>query len=86
VDDLHLLFDDAALPVGLVRQGAPEDHEIAIDLGELSVVLRAGVHWFTSLRGWLLGLTMLAKGVVDVAPDGGAILEEVIRLPSVGIS
>jgi hypothetical protein len=83
VDDVHLLLSYVALSMGLVRLGAPEDHEIAIDLGELGVVLHGSIHEFASLRGWLLGLALLAKGATDVAPDGGTTFEEVLCLPTV---
>jgi hypothetical protein len=39
VNGVHLLLSDVVLPTGLVRLGAPEDNEIAIDLRELGVVL-----------------------------------------------
>jgi len=39
VNSVHLLLGDVALLAGLIRLGAPEDHEAAISLGELSVIL-----------------------------------------------
>jgi hypothetical protein len=39
VDSIHLLLGDAVLPAGLVRLGAPEDHEAAYGLEELVVFL-----------------------------------------------
>jgi hypothetical protein len=39
VDGVHLLLSDAALLVGFIRLGAPEDHEATIGLGELIVFL-----------------------------------------------
>jgi hypothetical protein len=39
VDGVHLLLCDAALPARLVRLGAPEDHEAAIGLKKVSVIL-----------------------------------------------
>jgi hypothetical protein len=39
VNGVHLLLGDAALPAGFVCLGALEDHEVAISLGELGVVL-----------------------------------------------
>jgi hypothetical protein len=39
VTGAHLLLSDAALPAGFVGIGAPEDHEEALGLGELSVFL-----------------------------------------------
>jgi hypothetical protein len=44
VEGVHLLLGDAALLAGLIRLGAPEDHETAIGLGELGVVLWGGIH------------------------------------------
>jgi hypothetical protein len=82
VNDIHLLLGDVAQPTGFVCLGAPEDHEVAIDLGELGVVLWSGVRWLASLWGWLLGLALLAVGATDVAPNDGAVLEEVLHLPS----
>ena len=38
VNGVDLLLDDAVLLVGFIYLGAPEDHEAAIGLGELSVV------------------------------------------------
>ena len=81
VDGVHLLLGDAALPMGLIHLGAPEDYEAAIGLEELGVVLRGVVRWLASLWGWLLGLVLLAKGAVDVAPNGGIVFEEVLHLP-----
>jgi hypothetical protein len=82
MNDVHLLLYDAALSAGFICLGAPEDHEAMIGLGELGVVLRGGVRWLIGLWGWLLGLALLAEGATDVALDGGAILEEVLHLPS----
>jgi hypothetical protein len=39
VDGVHLLLGDVALPVGLIHLEAPEDHEVALGLGELGVLL-----------------------------------------------
>ena len=66
----------------MICLGAPKDHETTIGLGELGVVLWGGVRWFTSLWGCLLGLVLMVEGVTNVAPDGGAVLEELICLPS----
>jgi hypothetical protein len=49
VDDVHLLFSDVALPMGLVCLGAPEDHEALLGLGELGVFLLGGVRRHASL-------------------------------------
>jgi hypothetical protein len=68
VDGVHLLLGDAALPTGLVCLGAPVDHEIAIGLEELGAILEDGVCCFVGLWGWLLGLALLGKGAMDVAP------------------
>ena len=81
VDSVHLLLGDAVLPAGLVHLGALEDHEAAIGLKEFGVVLYGSVRWLASLQGRLLGLALLAEGAMDVAPDGGTIFEEVLRLP-----
>ena len=51
VNGVHLLLGDAVLPAGLVRLGAPEDHETTIGLRELGVILWGGVRWFTGLWG-----------------------------------
>ena len=45
VNGVHLLLGDAELSVGFVRLGAPEDHEVAINLGELGIILWSGVYW-----------------------------------------
>jgi hypothetical protein len=45
MDGVHQRPDDVALPTGLVRLGAPEDHETVIGLRELDVVLWGGVRW-----------------------------------------
>jgi hypothetical protein len=39
VDSIHLLLSDAALLARLVCLGALEDHEAAIGLGELIIIL-----------------------------------------------
>jgi hypothetical protein len=39
VNGVHLLLSDVVLPAGLICLGALEDNEIAIDLGELGVIL-----------------------------------------------
>ena len=56
VDGVHLLLGDAALPVGLMRLGAPEDHEAALGLRELVVFLLGSISWVISLWGrfWAL--------------------------------
>ena len=81
VNSVHLLLDDAALPVGLICLGAPKDHEAALGLGELVVFFLGTVHWVTGLWGRLLGLALLAKGATDVALQGGAVLEKMLHLP-----
>jgi hypothetical protein len=43
VNGVHLLLGDATLKVRFVRLGAPEDHEAAIGLGELGVILQGSV-------------------------------------------
>jgi hypothetical protein len=80
VDGVNLLLGDVALPVGIVHLGAPEDHEVELSLRELCVLLGV-VRPFAGLQGRLLGLALLAKGDKNVAPDGGAVLEEVLCLP-----
>ena len=82
MDGIHLLLGDAALMVGLMRLGAPEDHEVALGLGELGVLLGV-VRWFTGIQSLLLGLALLAEGATNVALDGGTIFEEVLHLPPV---
>jgi hypothetical protein len=72
------MLGDAALPAGLICLGVPEDHEAAIGLRKLGVVLRGNVWWFTSLGGRLLVLSLLAEGAADVAPDGGTVFQEVL--------
>ena len=44
VNSVHLLLDDAALPVGLICLGAPKDHEVALGLGELIVFFLSAIH------------------------------------------
>jgi hypothetical protein len=83
VNGVDLLLGDAALLAGLVRLGAPKDHKAAIDLSELSIILWCTVCWLIGLRGWLLGLALLAEGVMGVALDCGAVFEGVLRLPPV---
>ena len=39
VNGVHLLLGDAVLPVGFIGLGAPEDHEAALGLRELGVLL-----------------------------------------------
>ena len=56
VDGIHLLLGVAALPVRLMRLGAPKDHEAVLGLGELVVFLLGAVRWVTSLRGRLRAL------------------------------
>ena len=56
MDGIHLLLGAAALPVGLMRLGAPKDHEAVLGLGELVVFLLGAVRWVTSLRGRLRAL------------------------------
>jgi hypothetical protein len=82
VDDVHLLLGYVALPVGLVRLGAPEDHEVELRLGELGVLLGI-VRRFAGLPSRLLGHALLAKDAMNVAPNGGIVLEEVLCLPPV---
>jgi hypothetical protein len=79
VDGVHLLLGYVVLPVGLVRLGATEDHEVELRLGKLGVLLGV-VRPFTSLPGRLLGHALLAKDATNVAPDGGTVLEEVLCL------
>ena len=78
---IHLLLSDAVLSVGFVHLGSPKDHEAAIDLRKLDVVVRGDIRRLADLRGRLLGLALLAEGATDVALDGGAVFEEVLRLP-----
>jgi hypothetical protein len=80
VDDVHLLLNEAALTSGHVRLGAPENHEAVLGHTKLGVLLGT-VCWFAGLRSQLLGLALLAKGAMDVAPVGSTVLEEVLRLP-----
>ena len=40
---IHLLLGDAALPVGFIRLGAPEDHEAALSLRELLIFLLVAI-------------------------------------------
>ena len=63
VDDVHLLLGDAALPVGLIRLGAPVNPEAALGLGELVVFLLGAVHRVIGLRAsfWAKGLKRLLK-------------------------
>jgi hypothetical protein len=44
VDGVHLLLGDAVLLVGLIHLGALEDHEAALGLGELVVLLLGTIH------------------------------------------
>jgi hypothetical protein len=39
VDDVHFLLGDAALSVGFICLGAPEDHVATISLRKLNLVL-----------------------------------------------
>jgi hypothetical protein len=80
VDGVHLLLGYVALLVGLIRLGAPEDHEVELGLRELGVLLGI-ICSFAGLQGRLLGHSLLAKDATNVAPDGGAVLEEVLCLP-----
>jgi hypothetical protein len=41
VNDVYLLLGNAVLPAGFVGLGAPEDHEVALGLGELGVFMVA---------------------------------------------
>ena len=43
VDDVHLLLGDMVLPVGFIRLGATEDHEVAFGLWELVVLLLGAI-------------------------------------------
>jgi len=81
VNGVHLLFGDTALLAGFVGVGAPKDHEVALGLRELSVILLGTSRWVTDLQERLLGLALLAEGTTDVALHGGAVLEEVLCLP-----
>jgi hypothetical protein len=81
LDSVHLLLGDAALPMGFICLGAPEDHEAALSLGELVVFLQGTACLVASLRGRLLGLALLAKGAMDVALHGCVVLEKMLRLP-----
>jgi len=83
VNSVHLLFGDAALPMGFIGVGAPEDHEAALGLGELGVFLLGTSRWVTGLQGRLSGPSLLAKGATDVALHDSAIIEEVFCLPPV---
>jgi hypothetical protein len=80
MDGVHLLLDDAVLPVGFIHLGAPEDHEAALDLEELVVLLLGAVHRVASLRCRLLGLALLAEGATDVAIHGSVVLEKMLHL------
>ena len=44
VDGIHLLLDNAALPVGLICPGALKDDEAMLSLGELIVFLLGTVY------------------------------------------
>jgi hypothetical protein len=83
VNGVHLLVSDVALLVGFIHLGAPEDHEVALSLGELVVFLLGIVRRVTSLWGKLLGLALLAEGATDVNLHGRAVLEEMLWLPPV---
>ena len=63
-----------ALPVGLVRLGAPKDHEAAIGLRELGVFLLGAIRWVAGLRGKLLDFALFDKGATDVTPNGSIVL------------
>ena len=43
MDGVHLLLGDVALLAGLIRLGAPKDHEVVLGLGELGVILLGAV-------------------------------------------
>ena len=49
MNGLHLLFSDAALPVGFIGLGAPGDREAVLGLGELGVFLLGTSRRVTSL-------------------------------------
>jgi hypothetical protein len=83
VDGVHLLLSDAALSVGFVRLGAPEDHEAVLGLVELGVLLLGAVCRCTGLQDRLLGLALLAESATDVASNSSAVHEKVLRLPPV---
>ena len=82
LNGVHLLLGGAALPAVFVCLGAPKDHEVVISLREQGVILRGGIRWLVGLRGSLLGLALLAKGVTNVTPTSSIVLEEMLRLPS----
>lgn len=81
VNCIRHLLGDVALLVGLIHLGAPKDHQAPLSLGELGLLLLGTVYRFASLWGRLLGLTLLAEGAIDVAPNGAAIVEEVLPSP-----
>jgi hypothetical protein len=83
VNDIHLLFCDAALSAGFIGVGAPEDHEVALGLGEFGVFLQGASCQVIGLQGKLLGLALLAEGATNVAIHGGVVLEKVLCLPPV---
>ena len=78
---VHLLLGDAALPVGLIRLGAPVNPEAALGLGELVVFFLGAVRQDAGLWGRLLGLSLLAEGATDVALHGSAVLQKMLHLP-----
>ena len=73
MDGVHLLLGDVALLAGLIRLGAPKDHEAMIGLRKLGVVLQDGICRLAGLRGRLLDVALLAEGAANVAPDGGLV-------------
>jgi hypothetical protein len=83
MDGIHLLLDDVVLPVGFIHLGAPEDHEAALNLEELVVLLLGTIRRVAGLWCRLLGLALLAKGATDVAIHGSVVLEKMLCLPLV---
>jgi hypothetical protein len=83
VDGIHLPLGDAALPVGFICLGAPKDHKVALDLGELVVFPLGAVYQVIDLQDRLLGRALLAKGAKDVALHGSTVLEKMLCLPPV---
>ena len=81
MNSVHLLFGDAALLAGFIGVGALEDHEAALNLGELGVLLLGISRWVVGLQGRLLGLALLAEGATDVALHGGVVLEKMSPTP-----
>ena len=82
VNCVHLMLGDVTLLAGFIYLRTLEDHEASLGLRKLNIFLLDIIHWLASLHDRLLGLTLLAKGAIDIDSNGGTSLKEVIHLPT----